>query len=99
MAFDINIPKHIRQNPGFGNLYEKRAPESAEKHEYTGFHKIDKIKSVFVPGAEVDDPTTARTECPRCSTELPALDHGDYCKCHECGLQMELFGNGLALWE
>jgi transcription initiation factor IIE alpha subunit len=37
--------------------------------------------------------------CPRCKTRLSLLDHGKSQKCSKCSLRMELYGNGLTVWE
>lgn len=34
-------------------------------------------------------------KCPRCSVQCPPLEHGQKATCGGCGLQFQLFGNGL----
>jgi Zn ribbon nucleic-acid-binding protein len=55
-------------------------------------------RSKFADGVEHE--VTAGFGCPRCKTaNMIALDHGDHRECKHCGLQVQLFGNGLHVWD
>ena len=93
-------PKHICIHPSAarGSYYNIRQPSNSETIAYDAVHNIGKKPSVFAPKFTVTDSSLSFTSCPSCEDELPEMKHGTYCKCGECGLEMELFGNGLSIW-
>ncbi len=74
--------------------------EDAEMVAYSDFHETAMRKSRFIPNAtvQVADARGVLT-CPRCGEHQPGLLHAEDTTCPECNLRMQLYGNGLTLWE
>jgi len=68
-----------------------------ETHEFSQFVLKEKKPSRFVPRATLT--VEVGISCPRCAERLPMLEHGGKQKCVKCNLNMQVFGNGITLWE
>lgn len=68
-----------------------------ETFAYHNWRHVKTRPSRYVEGERVEDESF--TICPRCRTLNKALGHGDRTTCVKCGLQMELLGNGLTIWD
>lgn len=69
--------------------------ETLAYHEY---EHVPVKESQYVPGLRVRRDDLAMMRCPRCKTTRRGLKHGEQTKCESCGLNMQLFGNGLHIW-
>ena len=68
-------------------------PDNAEHHRRSDFEVVKEHPSIFIPGAYV---RTVIFLCPLCREPI-RMEHGDRAL-HSCGLFMENYGDGLALW-
>lgn len=73
-------------------------PKRAECLPASEFRICGYKPSAFAPRLMVPDSTQATTFCPSCTDEGPPLVHGDYAKCRNCGLEMQVFGATLHIW-
>jgi predicted RNA-binding Zn-ribbon protein involved in translation (DUF1610 family) len=60
------------------------------------YYIIEYKESKHVPGLIIEEINSFR--CPRCNTTHKCLDHGESMRCDICGLNLELWGNGLYIW-
>lgn len=79
-----------------GKFVEIPSCVAKETLTYHEFSIRERQPSAFAP--EATKIVDVGTKCPGCGNELPVLGHGDYCRCHTCDLQMQLFGNALEIW-
>ena len=74
-------------------------PGDHETLPYHRYHVERRFESKFISGLVVRDNGRGDFKCPRCKEKLPGLDHGEDTTCPECNLRMQLYGNGLHIWE
>ncbi len=66
---------------------------------YDDFHIPARRKSRYIPSMIVDTFGRGVLICPRCSEKNPGLKHSEDLTCCECNLRMQLYGNGLHIWD
>lgn len=68
-----------------------------ETLSYSNYTVSSSRPSRYDKGREVT--TIDAMVCPRCRTRRPPLEHGGKATCKGCNLRMQLFGNGLTVWD
>ena len=68
-----------------------------EMLDYRDFHQLSIVESKYAKGhfAHLND--TGKMKCPACGLSQIGLSHGEKRVC-DCGLIMQLWGNGLHIW-
>ena len=77
----------------FNDRVRPPPPTHAELHPLTDYIRNEQKPSKYVTGCTLLIP---HAYCPICDREIE-IDHGQRIRC-ECGLLLELWGNGLSVW-